>query len=143
LETDTECFAPSSTRSAFWHAERFKIVTGSNGAGGIATSSDGIHWSTMKDLQKETHARWDTPKNLVWDRDRRQWIIYVRSAPTIQEAEAGSLRVQSYVHSLTEDFMGNWSVVRKPSSFLLLLFFWGGAFCTEIHRFTNTGSGQT
>ena len=91
-------------------SERFKIVTGSNGAGGIAVSADGIRWGEVKDLQTETHARWDTPKNLVWDPARRQWIIYVRSTPTIQEAEAGSLRVQSYVHSLTEDFMGNWSV---------------------------------
>ena len=77
---------------------------------GAPVSADGIRWGEVKDLQTETHARWDTPKNLVWDPARRQWIIYVRSTPTIQEAEAGSLRVQSYVHSLTEDFMGNWSV---------------------------------
>ena len=69
-----------------------------NGAGGIAVSADGIHWQDVKDLQQETHARWDTPKNLVWDESRRQWIIYLRSARTVQEAEAGSLRIQSYVH---------------------------------------------
>eukprot|EP01045_Picozoa_sp_COSAG04_P022518 COSAG04_NODE_2559_length_3930_cov_234.160794_2_plen_306_part_00 len=100
-------------------SERFKIVTGSNGAGGIAVSADGIHWGEVKDLQTETHARWDTPKNLVWDPARRQWIIYVRSTPTIQEAEAGSLRVQSYVHSLTEDFMGNWSVATPDGAQLV------------------------
>merc|ERR1712086_40932 len=89
-------------------SQRYKIVTGSNGAGGIAVSADGIHWKDVKDL-KDTHTRWDTPKNLIWDSERKQWVIYVRSAPTVSEEEAGNLRVQSYVHSLTEDFMGNWS----------------------------------
>ena len=34
-------------------SERFKIVTGSNGAGGIAVSADGIHWGEVKDLQTD------------------------------------------------------------------------------------------
>jgi hypothetical protein len=89
-------------------SERYKVVTGSNGAGSIAVSADGITWKETKNLQP-THARWDTPKNLVWDADRRQWIIYVRSTPTVKYPVGGTLRIQSYVHSLTEDFMGNWS----------------------------------
>lgn len=56
-------------------SQRYKISTGSNGAGGIATSPDGIHWNNQKDLEKETHARWDTPKNVVWDHVRKQWIM--------------------------------------------------------------------
>ena len=90
-------------------SERYKIVTGSNGAGGIATSPDGIHWSPVKDLEGQTHARWDTPKNLIWDHERQQWIIFVRSSPTASEPEGGGLRIQSYTHSLTADFMGNWA----------------------------------
>merc|ERR1719231_1758865 len=35
--------------------------------------------------------------------------MYVRSKPTVHEQEAGDLRIQSYIHSLTEDFMGDWS----------------------------------
>ena len=50
------------------------------------------------------HARWDTPKNTVWDPVRRQWIIYLRSAPTQQ-----GTRIQSFTHSLTDDFMGAWA----------------------------------
>ncbi len=90
-------------------AERYKVVTGNNGAGAIAVSADGLTWTGAKDLQQDTHGRWDTPKNLVWDPARRQWIIYLRSAPTAVEPAGGSLRVQSYTHSLTEDFMGDWS----------------------------------
>ena len=90
-------------------SERYKIVTGSNGGGGITVSADGIRWGRVKEMQQQTHARWDTPKNLVWDETRRQWMIYLRSAPTVHEAEGGTLRIQSYVHSLTSDFMGNWS----------------------------------
>ena len=29
-------------------------------------------------MEKETHARWDTPKNIVWDAERKQWIMYLR-----------------------------------------------------------------
>jgi hypothetical protein len=92
-------------------SERYKIVTGNNGLGAIAVSADGISWANAKNLQADTHGRWDTPKNLVWDPDRRQWIIYLRSAPTFGQpgADDGTLRVQSYTHSLTEDFMGEWS----------------------------------
>jgi len=90
-------------------SERYKISTGSNGAGSIAVSSDGLTWSPPINLEKQTHARWDTPKNLVWDPVRKQWIIYVRSAPTVDEPEGGNLRVQSYTHSLTDDFLGDWA----------------------------------
>ena len=45
-------------------------------------SADGVHWNSSKDLSKQTHARWDTPKNVVWDAVRKQWIMYVRSTPT-------------------------------------------------------------
>jgi len=85
-------------------SERYKIVTGSNGAGGIAVSADGIRWGPVKNLAADTHARWDTPKNTEWDPVRKQWLIYVRSTPT----DAGE-RIQSYTHSLTDDFMGEWS----------------------------------
>jgi hypothetical protein len=87
-------------------AERYKITTGSNGAGAIAVSPDGIHgWlDKTKNLEKMTHARWDTPKNTVWDPVRKQWIIYLRAQPTEQ-----SLRIQSYSHSTDADFMGEWS----------------------------------
>ena len=84
--------------------QRYKISTGSNGAGAIAVSADGIHWSNEKDLEKETHARWDTPKNVVWDPVVKQWIMYLRSTPTEQ-----GMRIQSFTHSLTDDFMGDWS----------------------------------
>merc|ERR1712070_628505 len=90
-------------------SERYKIVTGSNGKGRIATSADGIHWNNTKDLEKETFGRWDTPKNTVWDPVQKQWIVYIRSKPTVSEKEAGALRIQSYTHSLTEDFMGDWA----------------------------------
>jgi len=83
---------------------RYKISTGSNGAGAIAVSADGIHWKSTKDLEKETHARWDTPKNVVWDPVAKQWIMYLRSTPTEQ-----GMRIQSFTHSLTEDFMGDWA----------------------------------
>jgi hypothetical protein len=43
-------------------SQRYKIATGSNGAGSVAVSADGIHWNNSKDLSPETHARWDTPK---------------------------------------------------------------------------------
>lgn len=85
-------------------SERYKIVTGSNGNGGICISSDGINWGPVKNLEGDTHARWDTPKNLAWDPDREQWIIYLRAQPT-----ENSLRVQSYSHSLSPHFMGDWS----------------------------------
>lgn len=85
-------------------SQRYKISTGSNGAGGIAVSADGIHWTDRIDLSKETHARWDTPKNIVWDPARKQWIMYVRTTPT----EKGK-RIQSFTHTLTEDFIGAWS----------------------------------
>lgn len=85
-------------------SERYKIATGSNGAGSIAVSADGIHWNATKNLAAETHARWDTPKNVVWDTVTKQWIMYIRSTPT----EEG-MRIQSYTHSLTADFMGDWA----------------------------------
>ena len=87
-------------------AERYKISTGSNGAGAIAVSPDGIHgWlNATKNLAAETHARWDTPKNVVWDPVRKEWIMYLRAQPT-----EGGLRIQSYSHSLTTEFMGDWS----------------------------------
>ena len=59
--------------------------------------------------QADVHGRWDTPKNVVWDGARGQWIMYLRSAPTAPEREGGSLRIQSYSHSLTGDFMGHWA----------------------------------
>lgn len=90
-------------------SRRYLIVTGSNGAGGIATSPDGLNWSPVKNLAAETHARWDTPKNVVWDPARKQWILYCRMTPTEHEAEAGPLRVQAFTHSLTTDFMGDWA----------------------------------
>ena len=91
-------------------AERYKISTGSNGKGGIAVSPDGIHgWvNATKDLEADTHARWDTPKNIVWDPLQKQWIMYLRAQPT-EGSTAGPLRIQSYSHSNTEDFMGDWS----------------------------------
>jgi hypothetical protein len=85
-------------------SERYKIVTGSNGKGAIAVSADGIRWNQTKDLEKQTYGRWDTPKNVVWDPVRKQWIIYIRSTPTEEH-----LRIQSYTHSLTDDFMGDYS----------------------------------
>jgi len=90
-------------------SQRYKISTGTNGAGGIATSPDGLTWTNNKDLEKMTHARWDTPKNTVWDPINKQWIIYVRSQPTEAGLEAGSMRIQSFTHSLTDDFMGDWA----------------------------------
>lgn len=39
----------------------------------------------------------------------KQWIMYDRSTPTVNEDEGGSLRIQSYTHSLTPDFMGAWA----------------------------------
>lgn len=90
-------------------SERYKIVTGSNGKGGVATSADGIHWNNTKDLAKETYGRWDTPKNAIWDPVRKQWIVFIRSIPTVNEKEGGKLRIQSYTHSLTKDFMGDWA----------------------------------
>ena len=84
--------------------ERYKIVTGSNGLGAIAVSPDGIRWNSTKDLEQETFARWDTPKNLVWDPVQSQWIVYVRSQPT-----EGFMRIQSYIHSQTSNFMGDWA----------------------------------
>ena len=91
-------------------AQRYKIATGSNGAGAIAVSADGIAWdaNATRDLSRETHARWDTPKNVVWDPERKQWILYVRMTPT-PAAAAGTMRVQAYTHSLTSDFMGPWA----------------------------------
>jgi hypothetical protein len=91
-------------------AERYKISTGSNGKGGIAVSPDGITgWlNATKDLEEDTHARWDTPKNIVWDPVQKQWIMYLRAKPT-EGSTAGPLRIQSYSHSLTEEFMGDWS----------------------------------
>lgn len=53
-------------------SQRYKISTGTNGAGGIATSPDGLTWTNNKDLEKMTHARWDTPKNTVWDPINKQ-----------------------------------------------------------------------
>ena len=38
-------------------SQRYKISTGTNGAGGIATSADGLTWTNNKDLSKMTHAR--------------------------------------------------------------------------------------
>jgi hypothetical protein len=35
--------------------------------------------------------------------------MYLRSKPTASEPEAGALRIQSYTHSLTEDYMGHWA----------------------------------
>jgi len=91
-------------------SQRYKISTGTNGAGGIATSHDGLTWTNNKDLQNMTHARWDTPKNTVWDPIRKQWIIYVRSTPTEDgKAAKWGMRIQSYIHSLTDDFMGAWA----------------------------------
>jgi hypothetical protein len=84
--------------------QRYKIATGSNGKGGLATSPDGIHWSAVKDLEAETHARWDTPKNVIWDPARKQWILMLRASPTEQ-----NMRVQSLSNSLTDDFMGDWA----------------------------------
>lgn len=84
--------------------ERYKIATGSNGRGAITVSADGIHWAPQKDLEKETHARWDTPKNVVWDPVRKQWIMYLRSINT-----QDNMRIQSFSHSLTDDFMGDWA----------------------------------
>ena len=46
-------------------SERYKISTGSNGAGAIAVSPDGIHWDQEVNLESETHARWDTPKVMI------------------------------------------------------------------------------
>jgi hypothetical protein len=46
---------------------------------------------------------------VVWDPERKQWILYVRSTPTEKMAEGGSIRIQSFTHSLTDDFMGDWS----------------------------------
>jgi hypothetical protein len=91
-------------------AARYKISTGSNGKGGIAVSPDGITgWvNATKDLEEDTHARWDTPKNIVWDPLRKQWIMYLRAQPT-EGSTAGALRIQSYSHSNTADFMGDWS----------------------------------
>lgn len=88
-------------------AERYKIVTGSNGKGEIALSADGLVWNASKDLEPETHGRWDTPKNVVWDPSLRQWILYARSTPT-----TNGLRIQSYTHSLTADYMGDWAPVQ-------------------------------
>jgi hypothetical protein len=88
--------------------ERYKIVTGSNIRGTLAVSSDGLRWNRTKDLF-DTYGRWDTPKNVVWDSVRSQWILYDRSSPTVSEAESGTLRVQSFTYSLTSDFMGEWA----------------------------------
>ena len=85
-------------------SQRYKISTGTNGNGGIATSADGIHWNNTKDLEEETHARWDAPKNVVWDHERRQWLLYLRMKPT-----EGGKRIQAFSHSLTEEFMGEWA----------------------------------
>eukprot|EP01047_Picozoa_sp_COSAG01_P008454 COSAG01_NODE_334_length_18708_cov_49.649686_5_plen_162_part_00 len=60
-------------------ARRYKIAGGTNGAGAVAVSADGIHWRDEIDLQAQTHGRWDTPKNTVWDETRKQWIMYLRS----------------------------------------------------------------
>ena len=86
-------------------AERYKIATGSNGAGAVAVSADGIHWKNEVNLQNQTHGRWDTPKNAVWDAQRRQWIMYLRSTPT----DPAGTRIQAFSHSLTSDYMGEWS----------------------------------
>lgn len=59
-------------------SQRYKISTGTNGAGGIATSPDGLTWTNNKDLEKMTHARWDTPKNTVWDPINKQ-CMYTRA----------------------------------------------------------------
>eukprot|EP01079_Euglenida_sp_SAG-EU17-18_P005303 gene5304-948_t len=83
--------------------ERYKM-TGIDGQGSIAASSDGIRWNRTKDLSPDTHARWDTPHNMVWDQDRGQWLLYLRSKPT-----ESNIRIQSYSHSLTPDFMGSWA----------------------------------
>ena len=48
--------------SAQWQNCRRRL--GSNGAGAIAVSPDGVHWGNTTDLSKDTHARWDTPKNV-------------------------------------------------------------------------------
>jgi hypothetical protein len=87
-------------------AQRYKIAGGTNGAGAVAVSPDGIHWQRELDLQAQTKGRWDTPKNAVWDATRRQWILYLRSTPT----DPDGTRIQAFSHSLTEDYMGNWSV---------------------------------
>ena len=84
--------------------ERYKLVTGSNDAGLLALSADGLTWGATKDLAPQAFGRWDTPKNIVWDEERAQWILYDRSQPT-----PDSIRIQSYTHSLTADFMGDWS----------------------------------
>jgi len=85
-------------------SERYKVATGTNGKGGVVLSADGVHWGAVKDLEAETHGRWDTPKNIVWDPVNKQWIMYVRSAPTVD-----GLRIQSFTYSLTKDFMGEWA----------------------------------
>eukprot|EP00035_Acanthoeca_spectabilis_P032284 m.18167 g.18167 ORF g.18167 m.18167 type:complete len:543 (+) comp5277_c0_seq1:92-1720(+) len=90
-------------------AERYKMQPGSNGGGGVAVSSDGLTWNFTKDLSKDTRARWDTPKNIVWDAVREQWIMYIRVTPTTPQIEGGSIRIQSYTHSLTADYMGEWA----------------------------------
>merc|ERR1719456_709473 len=56
-----------------------------------------------------THGRWDTPKNVIWDPVQKQWIMYMRSQPTVHEKEAGALRIQSFIHSKTADYMGPWA----------------------------------
>ena len=41
---------------------------------------------------------------MVQDSERKQWLLYLRSTPT-----EGGMRIQSYTHSLTADFMGDWA----------------------------------
>lgn len=65
-------------------SERYKIVTGSNGKGRIALSADGIRWNQTKDLEAETHGRWDTPKNVVWDAQ-----VHERSRARARDGLAG------------------------------------------------------
>lgn len=35
--------------------------------------------------------------------------MYVRVTPTTPQIEGGSIRIQSYTHSLTADYMGEWA----------------------------------
>ena len=48
------------------------------------------------------HAR--STADVVWDPARKQWIMYVRTTPT-----EGGKRIQSFTHTLTEDFIGAWA----------------------------------
>ena len=63
-------------------SERFKIVTGSNGAGGIAVSSDGIHWGEVKDLQTETQCA------ALLQRNRHaRLILHSNAPPTVKPTD--------------------------------------------------------